>query len=206
MAKATALARARRVKQRPKPKPQSAQIGPDGPKHPDNRQLYNKRGCPDAGARLHADYPKPKVATFCAALWLTFTLPLTRAFFEYVDAAKDPAIRKFARKHLEVKQRKSPGLPTLIERATSVLNEAGFTFGSDLPKRINKRRATMFYSSPLMDERDVKAFYEETSAVTAMLTLLTLRDFGVDLLLLSDHHSGMGDFRQFMKRTNPDNS
>uniref|UniRef100_UPI001BB1ECD9 IS3 family transposase n=1 Tax=Marivita sp. LZ-15-2 TaxID=2570353 RepID=UPI001BB1ECD9 len=54
-----------------------AQIGPDGPKHPDNRQLYNKRGCPDAGARLHADYPKPKVATFCAALWLTFTLPLT---------------------------------------------------------------------------------------------------------------------------------
>lgn len=78
MAKATALARARRVKQRPKPKPQSAQIGPDGPKHPDNRQLYNKRGCPDAGARLHADYPKPKVATFCAALWLTFTLPLTQ--------------------------------------------------------------------------------------------------------------------------------
>lgn len=77
MAKATALARARRVKQRPKPKPQSAQIGPDGPKHPDNRQLYNKRGCPDAGARLHADYPKPKVATFCDALWLTFTLPLT---------------------------------------------------------------------------------------------------------------------------------
>jgi hypothetical protein len=79
MAKATALARARRVKQRPKPKPQSAQIGPDGPKHPDNRPLYNKRGCPDAGARLHADYPKPKVATFCAALWLTFTLPLTVA-------------------------------------------------------------------------------------------------------------------------------
>ena len=81
MAKATALARARRVKQRPKPKPQSAQIGPDGPKHPDNRQLYNKRGCPDAGARLHADYPKPKVATFCAALWLTFTLPLTMAIY-----------------------------------------------------------------------------------------------------------------------------
>lgn len=129
-----------------------------------------------------------------------------RAFFDYVDAAKDPAIREFARKHLEVRQRKSPGLPTLIERATSVLNKAGFTFGSDLPKRINKRRATMFHSSPLMDERDVKAFYEETSAVTAMLTLLTLRDFGVDLTLLSDHHSGMGDFRQFMKRTNPDNS
>ena len=77
MAKATALDKVRRVRQRPKPKSQSAQIGPDGPKHPGNRQLYDKRGRPDAGARLYADYPNPKVATFCAALWLTFTLPLT---------------------------------------------------------------------------------------------------------------------------------
>src|SRR6056297_1856017 len=77
MAKATALARARRVRQRPRPKPQSAQIGPDGPKHPGNRQLYDKRGRPDAGARLYAGYPNPKVATFCAALWPTFALPLT---------------------------------------------------------------------------------------------------------------------------------
>ena len=77
MAKATALDKVRRVRQRPKPKSQSAQIGPDGPKHPGNRQLYDKRGSPDAGARLYADYPNPKVATFCAALWLTFTLLLT---------------------------------------------------------------------------------------------------------------------------------
>ena len=77
MVKATALDKARRGRKCPKPKPQSAQIGPDGPKHPGNRQLYDKRGRPDAGARLYADYPNPKVATFCAALWLTFTLPLT---------------------------------------------------------------------------------------------------------------------------------
>jgi hypothetical protein len=77
MAKATALDKVRRVRQRLKPKSQSAQIGPDGPKNPGNRQLYDKRGRPDAGARLYADYPNPKVATFCAALWLTFTLPLT---------------------------------------------------------------------------------------------------------------------------------
>ncbi len=77
MAKATALDKVRRVRQRPKPKSQSAPIGPDGPKHPGNRQLYDKRGRPDAGARLYADYPNPKVATFCTALWLTFTLPLT---------------------------------------------------------------------------------------------------------------------------------
>jgi hypothetical protein len=77
MAKATALDKVRRVRQRPKPKSQSAQIGPNGPKHPGNRQLYDKRGRPDAGARLYADYPNPKVATFCAALWSNFTLPLT---------------------------------------------------------------------------------------------------------------------------------
>jgi len=34
-------------------------------------------GRPDAGARLETDYPNPKVATFCAALWSNFTLPLT---------------------------------------------------------------------------------------------------------------------------------
>lgn len=77
MAKATALARARRVRHPQKPKPQSAQIGPDGPTHPGNRQLYDKRGRPDAGARLPADYLNLKVATFCAALWPTFTLPLS---------------------------------------------------------------------------------------------------------------------------------
>lgn len=60
MAKATALDKVRRVRQPPKPKSQSAQIGPDGPKHPGNRQLYDKRGRPDAGARLYSDYPNPK--------------------------------------------------------------------------------------------------------------------------------------------------
>ncbi len=55
MAKATALDKVRRVRQRPKPKSQSAPIAPDGPKHPGNRQLYDKRGRPDAGARLYAD-------------------------------------------------------------------------------------------------------------------------------------------------------
>lgn len=86
MAKATALDKVRRVRQRPKPKSQSAQIGPDGPKHPGNRQLYDKRGRPDAGARLYADYPNPKVATFCAALWLTFTLPLTPRGLQFCRA------------------------------------------------------------------------------------------------------------------------
>ncbi|WP_395662763.1 hypothetical protein, partial [Aestuariivirga sp.] len=42
-----------------------------------NRQLYEKRGRPDASAHSCGNLANPKVATFCAALWLTFTLPLT---------------------------------------------------------------------------------------------------------------------------------
>ena len=51
--------------------------GPDGPKHPGNRQLPDKRRSPDAGAPSRGNHTNLKVATFCAALWLTFTLPLT---------------------------------------------------------------------------------------------------------------------------------
>ncbi len=64
---------ARRGRQPSKPKPQSAPIGPDGPKHPDNRQLYDKRGCPDAGARYALIILNPK--------WQHFTLSLT-VYFE----------------------------------------------------------------------------------------------------------------------------
>ena len=51
----------------------------NGPKHPGNRQLYEKRDRPDAGAPLCGNHTNPKVATFRAALWPTFTLPLTVA-------------------------------------------------------------------------------------------------------------------------------
>ena len=89
MAKATALDKVRRVRQRPKPKSQSAPIGPDGPKHPGNRQLCDKRGRPDAGAHSRGDLANPKAATFCAALWLTFTLPLTAVVVVVVDEDAD---------------------------------------------------------------------------------------------------------------------
>ena len=51
--------------------------GTHGPKHPGNRQLCDKRGRPDASAHSRGNRANPKVATFCAAIWLTFTLPLT---------------------------------------------------------------------------------------------------------------------------------
>ena len=78
MAKATALARARRVRTRRNAKPKTQPIGPHGPKHPGNRQLCDKRGRPDASAHSRGNLANPKVATFCAAIWLTFTLPLTK--------------------------------------------------------------------------------------------------------------------------------
>jgi hypothetical protein len=77
MATATASARARPAKTRRNSTPTSPEFGLEGPKHPGNRQLYEKRGRPDARARLNGNHANPKVATFCAALWLTFTLPLT---------------------------------------------------------------------------------------------------------------------------------
>jgi hypothetical protein len=85
MATATALARARPAKITCNPTPTSQIIGPEGPKHPGNRQLYDKRGCPDAGAPLCGNHADTKVATFCAALWLTFTLPLTHPELQMGD-------------------------------------------------------------------------------------------------------------------------
>jgi len=102
MAKATALDKARRVRQHPKPKSRSAQIGPDGPKHPGNRQLYDKRGCPDAGACLKTDCPNPKVATFYAALWLTFALPLTAALISGWFVRRDQKFYGIDRPHTQL--------------------------------------------------------------------------------------------------------
>lgn len=125
------------------------------------------------------------------------------AFFAYVDASDDPSIKEFSRKHIEVKKKKAPALATLIGRALAVLNQDGFAFEEGLAKRIAQRRATMFHSSPMMDEADVKKFYEESTATTAMLMLLTLRDLGVDLRPLSQHFHALGDYAQFMTRPEP---
>lgn len=130
-------------------------------------------------------------------------IALEQAFFAHVDASNDPDIREFSRKHIEVRKRKSPSLPTLIGRAIDRLNSAGFNFDTDLAKRITKRRATMFHSSPTMADEDVREFYEETKATTAILLLLTLADFGVNLAPLSTHYHGLVDFSQFLKPYEP---
>lgn len=132
-------------------------------------------------------------------------IALEQAFFAHVDASDNPDIREFSRKHIEVKKRKSPSLPTLISRAIDRLNTGGFAFDSDLARRIAKRRATMFHSSPTMVDADIQAFHEEAKAATAILLLLTLADLGVELGPLSTHYHGLIDFSQFMKRREPVN-
>ncbi|MCH7725784.1 MAG: hypothetical protein IH991_04785, partial [Planctomycetes bacterium] len=119
-------------------------------------------------------------------------------FFAYVDSSGDPDLIEFSKKHLEVKDRKSPSLSTLIGRALDELNAAGFRFDLKLASRIAKRRATMFHSAPLMSDNDVREFYTETRAVTAALMLLTLRDLAVDISQLPQAYNAMNDFTPFM--------
>jgi hypothetical protein len=59
------------------PTPKAQAVAPLGSKHPGNRQFCDKRGRPDAGERLGGNLANPKLATFCAAIWLTFSLLLT---------------------------------------------------------------------------------------------------------------------------------
>lgn len=120
------------------------------------------------------------------------------AFFDWVDQASNRDIGDFCRKHVQVVERKSPSLPTQLQRAMTVLNEAGFRFASDLPRRISKRRASMFHSAPLMDEENVRSFSVETKAVTAMLLLHTFRDLGVPLAPLTEALRPLSDFAVFL--------
>lgn len=121
-----------------------------------------------------------------------------KAFFDYIDASADPQIAQFSKKHIQVKNSKAPSLITLLDRAIDTLRASGFRFDDTLPRRIAKRRATMFHSAPLMNDDDVQAFYEETRAVIFMLMLFTLKDFGVSLNRLSEAYHPLVTFSDFL--------
>ena len=123
-----------------------------------------------------------------------------QAFFDWVDESPDTEVREFSKKHITVVKRKSPPLQKLIKRALVSLNAEGFRFGSDLAKRITKRRAAMFHSAPLMEEEDVRSFYVEVRAVTFILLLHTLRDIGVPVQPLTDQYHSLSDFVPFLKK------
>lgn len=125
---------------------------------------------------------------------------LEQAFWAYVDEAPSPDLVEFAKKHLDVKERKSPGLPTLIGRAIKSVNAEGFSFEEALAKRINTRRAEMFHSTPFKSGKGFADFYEEKVAITDLLMLLTLRDLGVSL---ADVAKGLPtDYHQFSRQQN----
>ena len=76
------------------------------------RQLRDKRGRPDASARSRGNLANPKVATFCAALWPTFALPLTSITSSWPTVAghqgnrvKDNALMPAATKSARIPQR-----------------------------------------------------------------------------------------------------
>jgi hypothetical protein len=125
-------------------------------------------------------------------------LALEKAFFAYVAAAPDSALAEFSKKHLQVRNRKSPSLPVLIGRAIASVTSEGFRFDPVLAKRISDRRAAMFHSAPLMTEVDVRSFYEETQTVTALLMLRTLDELGVKLETLSTDRHALSEFSQFL--------
>lgn len=126
-------------------------------------------------------------------------LALEKGFFAYVDAAANDELKEFAKKHLKVINKKSPSLPSLIERSIEALNLLGFRFDPKLAKRISERRATMFHSAPLMTEADVQSFYEETQTVTALLMLRTLGDLGVNVGGLATNYHALPEFTRFLK-------
>ncbi|WP_315926889.1 hypothetical protein [Mesorhizobium sp. SP-1A] len=123
---------------------------------------------------------------------------LAQAFWAYVDEAPDPDLVEFAKKHLDVKDKKSPGLPALIGRAIESINAEGFSFEELLAKRINKRRAEMFHTTPFKSGENLAGFYEEKLAITDLLMLLTLKDLGVSLPVVAK--GSATDYHRFSRQ------
>ncbi|MUZ74798.1 hypothetical protein GOZ90_19090 [Agrobacterium vitis] len=123
-------------------------------------------------------------------------------FWAYVENAPSQDLIDFANKHLKVQESKAPGLPTVIKRALTELNEQGFAFDLQLAKRINNRRAQMFHRAPVVSESAVSDFHEEKLAVTAALMLLTLRDLGVRLDGIAENLGALMEHARFTQRWN----
>jgi hypothetical protein len=121
-----------------------------------------------------------------------------KAFFEYIDKSNSELIAEFAKKHIQVKDRKAPSLKTQLARAIDNINSYGFSFPKKMADRIQNRRARMFHSAPQMIEDDGRNFFDEICAATGLLMLHTYRDLGVDIASLAHGYSALSDFRQFL--------
>jgi hypothetical protein len=123
-------------------------------------------------------------------------------FFDWIDSSNNDEIKEFSKKHINVKNRKSPSLTTLLLRGIKFVNTAGYLFPEEMAGRIQKRRGAAFHSQPHMSQEDVRMFYEEIRAATGLLMLHTLADLGIDISLIRSGHS-MPDLREFLPRQTP---
>jgi hypothetical protein len=119
-------------------------------------------------------------------------------FFDWVDSAADGDIPEFCRKHVQVKESKSPSLKTLLSRAIVAVNERGFNFPANMAERLQKRRGEMFHSVPEFDEREAAKFASEIHAATGLLMLHTYIDLGIDIRILAGR-TALSDLREFLQ-------
>lgn len=120
-------------------------------------------------------------------------------FFAWVDSSPSEGVREFPKKHISIKNSKSPGLKTLLLRAIDHVNEKGFRFDPDLAARIQDRRGKLFHAAPQMAEDDVLKFYIEVRAIAGLLLLHTIEDLGIDIAYLADRYHALDDLRPFMQ-------
>ncbi len=120
-----------------------------------------------------------------------------KAFFEWVDKSDDENIKEFSRKHLNVVDRKSPSMKSLLGRAIEFVNKSGFSFPSGMSDRITSRRGKLFHSVAKMDEGEARNFQVEVAAATGLLLLHTFDDLGIDIAHLAESRSGLDDLSEF---------
>ena len=104
-----------------------------------------------------------------------------KRFFDFVLASDDPEIKAFSRKHIQVKDSKSPSLKTILGRAIENLNNRGFNVPPAFSERIVQRRNSQFHKVSELAGGEFKSFHEEVQVMIGILLLNTLTDLGVEI-------------------------
>ena len=121
-----------------------------------------------------------------------------KQFFKWIDESESEEITEFCRKHIEVRDAKSPSLKTLLTRAIDEVNRCGFRFPSEMANRIQKRRGCLFHTAPQMKAQEVRELFDEVQAATGLLMLHTYLDLGIDIACLANRYFALRDFRTFL--------
>ena len=117
-------------------------------------------------------------------------------FFQFIHEASDPDLVEFCKKHLSVVNNKSPGLKAFILKAMEEISKLGFRIETDFAEKINKRRGQLLHSLATVDDFNILDIYDETLVMAAILTLLTLKDFGADISKMAERPNSLTDLRR----------